>query len=74
MSDGLQEQLTDMCNSLGKIANAITSEDATPVQDAGGNFVGSLTDAVCWITSGLFRLAESLDTFSEVYREVHRKG
>ena len=53
---------------IHRLAESI-KPDAAPGRDAGGGQVGSLTEAAMGITSGLFRIAESIESLADAIRE-----
>jgi hypothetical protein len=55
--------------AAGRIARAIAA-DATPCQDAAGETVASLTEAVMGLTAGAFAIAEALDRIADYVSDM----
>jgi hypothetical protein len=53
--------LPEIATGIKAVANAITPIGAAPGQDAGGGYVGSLTEAVMGVSGGLFAIAGAID-------------
>ena len=63
MSTFTDEQVDKLSNSLQKVASAIlvSGGELVPGKDKSGGYVGSLTEAVMGVTSGLFKIAEAIE-------------
>jgi DNA-binding PucR family transcriptional regulator len=68
------EEIADAINdafarNTGKIAKAITPQDAMAGHDATGGTITSLTEAVVGITGGLVRIASAIQSLAEAVNQ-----
>lgn len=56
--------LHDLSRSANRISQAITPQNASPGQDAAGNHVASLTEAVMGMTDGLVKIANAIESLA----------
>ena len=68
----LEEQLEDISYSIGTIANSITPRNAPPSEDASGTGVGSLTESIMGVTSGLMSIALAIGRLADVIEETEQ--
>lgn len=59
----MNSQYDEIYDGLKTIANSITA-NAIPARDESGGVVGSLTEAVMGVTSGLFAIAHAIESHS----------
>lgn len=60
--------LPAIASGLQAVANAVTPLGDAPGQDAGGGYVGSLTEAVMGISGGLFAIAGAIERLADAIR------
>lgn len=65
-----KDDLRELANSVRAIGRAITPPDVAAGQDACGEHVDSLTEAVMGVTAGLVKVADALDGIAKAIREA----
>jgi hypothetical protein len=64
-----KDELEAVCGAIRSIGKAITPNNAGQGTDAAGGHVESLTEAIMGITSGLFKVADGLESIASAIRE-----
>ncbi len=65
----LVEAIIGLARNTGKIAKAITPQDASAGYDATGGTITSLTEAVMGITGGLVQIANAIQSLAEAVNQ-----
>jgi hypothetical protein len=68
----MNDFITELNRGFYRVSTAITA-DASPGRDATGRTVGSLTESVMGVTSGLVKIADAIERLAEAV-ELHKGG